>query len=165
MKKLIRLAAALLATGLALGVYAASAAPAGADDTTVTDRGKEMVSMAKQTYKNEKFGECLDDYGGTINIHTCDESDEQDWTVTRWADGTVQLKNGLTGDCLADTGGSLGTASKCTTSRYQSWIVKHWADGTMRFKNEATGQCVEGGSGHEVWSSESCDSSREQSWY
>jgi hypothetical protein len=168
MTKATRLAAALLTGGLALGAYTAGFGPAGAavstTPTTVGAQDSDHAAAASETYKNEKFDQCLDDYGGTINVHDCDGSEEQMWTVTRWNDGTVRLKNGLTGDCLADTGGTLGTASNCTTSEYQSWIVKHWNDGTMRFKNEATGQCVEAGSGYEVWSSTSCDSSEEQSW-
>jgi hypothetical protein len=52
------------------------------------------------------------------------------------------------------------TRRPCTSSEYQSFIVKHWGDGTLRFQNEGSGQCVEAGSGHDVCSSTSCDSSQ-----
>jgi hypothetical protein len=160
MIKSIKLAAALLATGLALGTYTASSASA--EDAPAAQE-REMVATASETYKSEANGECLD---GLVYLSTwnCDGSSEQKWTVTKWNDGTVRFKNVRTGKCISDSDGSLGMAG-CTTSKVQSWYVKHWNDGTMRFKNQGTGQCIEANSAGDVWSSTSCDSSRAQSWY
>ena len=160
MIKSIKLAAALLATGLALGTYTAGSASA---DTAPTTQEREVVATASETYKNEANGECLDGLG-ILTTWNCDGTSEQRWTVTKWNDGTVRFKNVNTGKCISDSDGSLGMAS-CTTSEAQSFYVKHWNDGTMRFKNESTGQCIEANSDGDVWSSTSCDSSRAQSWY
>ena len=162
MTKFTRLAATLLTTGLALGVYAASA-PAATADTTSAAQEKQMVATASETYKNEGNGECLDGYI-VLTTYDCDGTSEQKWTVTRWNDGTVRFKNVRTGKCISDSDGSLGMAG-CTTSEAQSWYVKHWADGTMRFKNQSSEDCIEANSDGDVWSSASCDSSEAQSWY
>ncbi len=160
MIKSIKLAAALLAAGLALGTYTASSASAEAAPTT---KEREVVATASETYKNEGNGECLDGLG-ILTTYRCDGTSEQKWTVTKWNDGTVRFKNVDSGKCISDSDGSLGMAG-CTTSEAQSFYVKHWNDGTMRFKNESTGQCIEANSDGDVWSSTSCDSSKAQSWY
>lgn len=155
----IKLATALLATSLALGTYSASSASA---DPAPTAQDRAVVTTASETYKNEANGECLDAYG-YLSTYRCDGTSEQKWTVTTWNDGTVRLKNGRTGECISDSGGSLGMAS-CTTSKAQSFYIKHWNDGTMRFKNQSSGQCIEANGDGKVWSSTSCDSSEAQSW-
>lgn len=160
MTKAMKLAAALLTTGLALGTYTATAAPAGATDAT-PDR--EIVATASETYKNEGNGECLDSLE-YLSTWDCDGSSEQQWTVTHWSDGTVRFKSVDSGECISDSDGSLGMAS-CTSSEAQSFWVTHWNDGTMRFRNEASGQCIEANNDGDVWSSTSCDTSEAQSWY
>jgi len=161
MLKSIKLAAAVLTAGLAMGTYTTGSASAEPAQTT---QEKSVVAVASETYKNEANGECLD---GLTYLSTWDcagSPSEQKWTVTRWNDGTVRFKNVETGKCISDSGGSLGMAG-CTTSEAQSWYVKHWGDGTMRFKNESSADCIEANSDGDVWSSASCDSSEAQSWY
>lgn len=185
----MRIAAALVTGGLALGVQALAVAPAGAATTTdqpaaAADRQQEGGDHADQlaakragqhgpsrghprasyeTYKNESTGECLDNLDDIPWTYDCDGSSEQDWSVTHWGDGTVRFKNRATGTCLSDRGHTLG-AESCSTSEYQSFYVKHWNDGTMRFQNEATGDCVKAASGHDVGTT-TCDKSEAQSWY
>jgi hypothetical protein len=169
MTKTIKLVAALLTAILAVGAYTASIAPAGAadagNDAGVAGKTAIKTTAASQTFKNQSTRECLDNLNGRLWTYKCDGTSEQKWTVTHWADGTVRLKNVKNGECLSDSGGTLGTSSTCTTSKYQSFYVTHWADGTIRFKNQGSGQCVKAASGHDVGSSTRCDSSKAESWY
>lgn len=158
-----KLAATLVTGALALGAQAMGSAPASAAPDGEDLQGKGGVSaMSTETYRNEATGECLDDLG-RLTTYECDGTNEQDWQVTHWNDGTVRFRNMDSGDCLSDSGGTLGT-SDCNSSEAQSFYVRHWDDGTMRFKNESSGQCVKGFSDSEVGSS-TCDMSEAQSWY
>lgn len=159
MLKSSKLAAAAMTGGLALGTFTLGLAPAQADEPH-----KTLVSQSSQTFKNEAYGDCMDDWDGRLWARSCDGSNEQEWNVHQWADGTVRLRNVDTGACLDDTGGSLGTSSSCTMSEYQSFYVTRWGDGTIRFKSEATGDCVDVDSDGDI-GTRRCDTSESQSWY
>lgn len=164
MRNTIRIAAAVLGGGLAMGAFSVGPATAASAPDDGASAKKESVGvMATETYKNERNGKCLDGLG-FLSTYKCDGSSEQKWKVTRWNDGTVRLKNSDTGKCISDSGGTLGMAS-CTSSKWQSFFVTHWNDGTIRFKNQGSGQCINAATSTIKVGSTTCNSSENQSWY
>ncbi|WP_340537603.1 RICIN domain-containing protein [Nocardioides sp. GXZ039] len=157
------LAATLTAAALFLGINLLGSAPAHASESPHGTSSKAAVATSYETYKNEANRKCLDNYSDSLHTYRCDSTDEQDWHVTHWADGTVRLKNRESGKCLDDSGGTLDTA-RCDASEEQSFYVTHWGDGTIRFKNQRSGQCINAASDNDVGSAR-CDASESQSWY
>lgn len=154
-----RLAAVLLAGGLALGTYAV-----GTPSASAADAAGSVGTKASETYQNEATGECLWANGVSVFINDCNNqgSDYQSWSVTHWGDGTVRLRNVGEGTCL--DAHLFPSMAECDASEVQSFYVDRWGDGTIRFRNEANGECLDANSRGQVYSA-SCDTSESQSWY
>ncbi|WP_055603968.1 RICIN domain-containing protein [Streptomyces aureus] len=148
--------ALVAATGLlAVGATAVSAQPviqptahtetaatAAALRTTGAPAGALRAVDVIQTFANMATGSCLDDsrqYG--LRGYGCNGGVHQKWNVHVWGDGTRQLRNLATNDCLFDDGFTLDTRA-CNSSREQSWFA-HKSGDRVTFQSQATGECLD----------------------
>ncbi|MFC8172130.1 RICIN domain-containing protein [Streptomyces sp. NPDC057325] len=134
---------------LATGTTAVTARPADrpaprAIAVAGTDTGAGVLGAADvvQTFANMATGSCLDDsrqYG--LRGYGCNGGVHQKWNVRVWNDGTRQLRNLATGECLYDDGVTLATRA-CDSSREQSWFA-HKSGDRVSFRSQATGECLD----------------------
>lgn len=123
----------------------------------------EMGVSEVSTFQNQGTRQCMDDsYKYGLRGFTCNGGEWQRWVLTRWKDGTYQLKNGSTQRCIFSS--LSGTTMRtCDSSREESWYVTRWNDGTWQMKSQSTGDCLE----HHQYGLRAveCTASTIQSWY
>jgi hypothetical protein len=158
LRRLILLATAFFAISATLLISSPTAQAAAVNPTAPGDVG---IYDVINTFRNQASGLCLD--GGNSNLlFTCNGTAWQQWNVHVWADGTRELRNVATGQCLDSV--SMGVfTSPCDTSTDQSWYVLFWSDGTISLKNQYHGRCLEDNAGYAITSN--CNASPAQSWY
>ncbi|KQX46290.1 MULTISPECIES: RICIN domain-containing protein [unclassified Streptomyces] len=121
---------------------AGTAATAGALRTTGAAAGVLGATDVVQTFGNMATGSCLDDsqqFG--LRGYGCNGGVYQKWNVHVWGDGTRQLRNLATNECLYDDGYTLATRA-CNSSREQSWFAHKNGD-RVTFESQATGECLD----------------------
>ncbi|MFD9246508.1 RICIN domain-containing protein [Streptomyces sp. NPDC059556] len=148
--------ALLTAAGLlAVGTTAVSAQPptqpSAHADTVATSTVPQTAGAAVgalraadvvQTFANMATGSCLDDsqqFG--LRGYGCNGGVYQKWNVHVWGDGTRQLRNLATNECLFDDGFTLATHA-CNSTREQSWFA-HKSGDRVTFQSQATGECLD----------------------
>ncbi|MCB8900989.1 MULTISPECIES: RICIN domain-containing protein [unclassified Streptomyces] len=110
--------------------------------TTGATAGALRAADVVQTFANMATGSCLDDsqqYG--LRGYACNGGVYQKWNVHVWGDGTRQLRNLATNECLFDDGFTLDTRG-CNSSREQSWFA-HKSGDRVTFQSQATGECLD----------------------
>ncbi|MFC8273306.1 RICIN domain-containing protein [Streptomyces sp. NPDC057271] len=98
-------------------------------------------------FVNRATGTCLDDSldMGT-RTYACNGMSYQRWTVRTAADGSVQLRNHATGECLDHHPGGLRTVA-CGPSASQRWAVTARGDEAVEVRNATTRHCLDDGAG------------------
>ena len=129
-------AALLLTMGITISLGAGTAA---ADDPV-------------ETFRNSATNACLDDSIAGLRTFPCNGLDFQQWWVHKQADGSVQLKNVNTHQCVY----ALGTQEavlkgSCSNSSPQDhWHVYHWQDGGLAFINNWSHLCLDDSFDHHL---------------
>ncbi|HWO58501.1 MAG TPA: RICIN domain-containing protein [Umezawaea sp.] len=70
-------------------------------------------------------------------------NDHQAWFVQSWGDGSVQIRNEATGNCLDDSFEARLRSFRCNERAYQDWYGTVWGDNTVPLVNKATGRAVD----------------------
>jgi hypothetical protein len=70
---------------------------------------------------NAYTNRCIDDSGMGFRTFSCNNSDNQRWTIVRRGDGAIQLHNQSTNRCMDDSGAGFRTWT-CNPN-YQQWWV------------------------------------------
>ncbi|WP_329274544.1 RICIN domain-containing protein [Streptomyces sp. NBC_00691] len=107
-----------------------------------TGAGAQRAADVVQTFANMATGSCLDDsqqFG--LRGYGCNGGVYQKWNVHVWGDGTRQLRNLATNECLFDDGFTLDTRA-CNSSREQSWFA-HKSGDRVTFQSQATSECLD----------------------
>ncbi|MFD7549720.1 RICIN domain-containing protein [Streptomyces sp. NPDC059816] len=126
-------------------------------------RPAPRVADAGRLFVNRASGACLDDSADEgLRSFTCNALPYQRWTVRASADGTSQLRNHATGDCVGHHQQGL-RSGPCGPSAAQRWRLTVLDDGAAaELRNEATGRCLhDGGQGLHA---RSCDHGADQKW-
>ncbi|MEU8774195.1 RICIN domain-containing protein [Streptomyces sp. NPDC048606] len=103
-----------------------------------------------QTFRNGATSACLDDSEHGTRTYTCFANQHQKWNVHQWADGTRELRNLQTGNCLTDFPRGRATALPCDKAKDQSWFVHRYPDGAVEFKNQESGLCLDDSPQHKL---------------
>ncbi|MFB7369521.1 helix-turn-helix domain-containing protein [Streptomyces sp. NPDC056222] len=160
---------ALAGTVLGLVLGAASTAlvqswspSSGDEDAPASAHGPTAASDVHRIFVSRATGACLDDSldMGTRS-YACNGMSYQRWTVRTTADGSVQLRNHATGECLDHHPGGLRTVA-CGPSATQRWNVTAGDDEAVEIRSTTTRRCLDDSAGGvQVLS---CDRTTRQKW-
>lgn len=159
---------ALAGTALGLALGAGSAAlvewrsPASGEGAPPAAPGPAAASDVHRIFVSRTTGACLDDSldMGTRS-YACNGMSYQRWTVRTTADGSVQLRNHATGECLDHHPGGLRTVA-CGPAASQRWTVSAGDDEAVEVRNATTGRCLDDSAGGvQVLA---CDRTTRQMW-
>ncbi|MFE5486126.1 RICIN domain-containing protein [Streptomyces sp. NPDC056527] len=137
----------------------------GDDDAPPSAHGASASSAASDVHRifvSRATGACLDD---SLDMGTrsypCNGMSYQRWTVSTTADGSVQLRNHATGECLDHHQGGLRTVP-CGPSASQRWTVSAGDDEAVEVRNTTTRRCLDDSAGGvQVLA---CDRTTRQKW-
>ncbi|MGW2200783.1 helix-turn-helix domain-containing protein [Streptomyces sp. NPDC001774] len=121
--------------------------PAHGAPTPSSSSATTPASGVPRIFVNRATGTCLDDSldMGT-RTYACNGMSYQRWTVRTAADGSVQLRNHATGECLDHHPGGLRTVA-CGPSASQRWAVTARGDEAVEVRSAATRHCLDDGAG------------------
>ncbi|MEU9860023.1 helix-turn-helix domain-containing protein [Streptomyces sp. NPDC047971] len=163
-----RTAWALAGTVLGLVLGAGSAAlvewrsPTPGEGALPAAHGASASSDAPRIFVSRATGACLDDSldMGTRS-YACNGMSYQRWTVRPTTDGSVQLRNHATGECLDHHPDGLRTVP-CGPSASQRWTVSAGDDEAVEVRNTTTRRCLDDSAGGvQVLA---CDRTPRQKW-
>ncbi|MFD9029549.1 helix-turn-helix domain-containing protein [Streptomyces sp. NPDC059567] len=159
---------AVAGTGLGLALGAASAALVQWQSLTPGEGappaapGASAAADVHRIFVSRATGACLDDSldMGTRS-YACNGMSYQRWTVRTAADGSVQLRNHATGECLDHHPDGLRTVP-CGPSASQRWTVSAGDDEAVEVRNTTTRRCLDDSAGgvQVLW----CDRTTRQKW-
>lgn len=121
-----------ITTGALVLAAMAPATTANAAEDAVIDR-----------YHNVATGRVLDDSEFGLRVMPDYHNDHQAWFVRSWGDGSVQIRNKATGNCLDDSFEAGLRSFPCNEMAYQDWYGTVWGDSTVTLVNKATGRAVD----------------------
>jgi hypothetical protein len=140
------------------------------------EQGCRVASEVTTTHLiNLLSGQCIQgaDLGAkdVAGMHTCFESDTQDWELMDANDGSYQLRNKHSGKCMKSEFddsceyGKMGYSDDCQVqSDSQHWELHDNGDHTYRLYNKRTGSCLIAPSNHFQPIMWNCNGGNEQHW-
>jgi hypothetical protein len=122
---------------------------------TITAGALALAAMAPATTADAADGDFIDRYHNVATGRVLDDSefglrvmpdygnDHQAWVVHPWGDGSVEIRNVATGNCLDDSSEAGLRSFPCNQMAHQDWYGTVWADDTVTLVNKATGRAVD----------------------
>ncbi|MFB7358216.1 helix-turn-helix domain-containing protein [Streptomyces gardneri] len=125
-------------------------------------QGASAASSGPRIFVSRATGACLDDSldQGTRSF-ACNGMSYQRWTVRTTPDGSAQLRNHATGECLDHLPGGLSTAP-CGSSASQRWTVSARDDVAVEIRSTTARRCLADSAGGLRVSP--CDGTTRQKW-
>ncbi|MFE7552942.1 RICIN domain-containing protein [Streptomyces gardneri] len=125
-------------------------------------QGASAASSGPRIFVSRATGACLDDSldQGTRSF-ACNGMPYQRWTVRTTPDGSAQLRNHATGECLDHLPGGLSTAP-CGSSASQRWTVSARDDVAVEIRSTTARRCLADSAGGLRVSP--CDGTTRQKW-